>query len=310
MGKRPRKHSTRAIGPDPGHVQGLLEHHEEHAVWDEESTPQRVDSMGNAHVALGTDSSVVAAPAAVQETRSTKDAAQNSTGANKTHLAARTAAAPAVARPLEAPEEDDSDEEDNTTRKRRKRTRKRKKGAYTNAEPGPDPSSDAHLNDSAQKSIAYAQCYLTDKSKWKFSKPRQNWLLRHMLWSDEIRAAASTLAAVEESERNAALSEDALSMLAPAFQIPEESAVVPDIYVPVVAVYLQSIMGLSKQRVIDALTVAAAASLPPPPPDASAESTEAQELPKAYTCAAAWCTLRAARAHEILQWIQARETAP
>ncbi|KAF7355055.1 DNA helicase [Mycena sanguinolenta] len=49
----------------------------------------------------------------------------------------------------------------------------------------PDPGDDPALSDQAQKALSYAFLQFRKRTKWKFSKPRQNWLIRNV-WSDKI----------------------------------------------------------------------------------------------------------------------------
>ncbi|KAF8211433.1 hypothetical protein K438DRAFT_1752191 [Mycena galopus ATCC 62051] len=49
----------------------------------------------------------------------------------------------------------------------------------------PDPSDDPSLSEQASKALSYAFLQFRKRSKWKFSKPRQNWLLRNF-FSDKI----------------------------------------------------------------------------------------------------------------------------
>ncbi|KAJ7276108.1 hypothetical protein B0H12DRAFT_1083664 [Mycena haematopus] len=49
----------------------------------------------------------------------------------------------------------------------------------------PDPGDDPALSDQANKALSYAFLQFRRRSKWKFSKPRQNWLVRNV-WSDKI----------------------------------------------------------------------------------------------------------------------------
>ena len=137
---------------------------------------------------------------------------------------------------------DASSDDEGKPQKKRKRTRKRRK----EAKPGPDPASVPGLGEAAQRAIAYAQTYLRDRDAWKFSKPRQNWLMRHILWSERIFHAAKQLADVADDTRRT-LPDDLQACIAPALQLPDEGAWIPDEHVAVVAVYLQSIMGLGKQ---------------------------------------------------------------
>ncbi|KAJ7233156.1 hypothetical protein B0H12DRAFT_1144386 [Mycena haematopus] len=44
---------------------------------------------------------------------------------------------------------------------------------------------DPALSDQANKALSYAFLQFRRRSKWKFSKPRQNWLVRNV-WSDKI----------------------------------------------------------------------------------------------------------------------------
>ena len=161
--------------------------------------------------------------------------------------AAQPAEAAKPAEPIPTPMQDDADDSDDDTgpQKKRKRTRKRK-NPYAEPKLGPAPESVEGTSEAAQRAIAYAQAYLKDKESWKFSKPRQNWLVRHILWSQPIHEAASELSALPEATRNA-LPQDVQTTLVAALQLPEGGAWVPDEHVSVVSVYLQSIMGLAKQ---------------------------------------------------------------
>ncbi|KAJ7117355.1 hypothetical protein C8R43DRAFT_1037261 [Mycena crocata] len=49
----------------------------------------------------------------------------------------------------------------------------------------PDPEEDTALSEQASKALAYAFMQFRKPSKWKFSKARQNWLIRN-IWSDLI----------------------------------------------------------------------------------------------------------------------------
>ena len=240
---------------------------------------------------------------------------------------------------------DASSDDEGKPQKKRKRTRKRRK----EAKPGPDPASVPGLSEAAQRAIVYAQTYLRDRDAWKFSKPRQNWLMRHILWSERIFHAAKPLADVADDTRRT-LPEDLQTCIAPALQLPDEGAWIPDEYVAVVAVYLQSIMGLGKQvrphvprltqRMLETLQAAVDAKVPSAPAEtpqtpastvpsgneiaessvepatSEAENTAAEATaPTAdpamavHTDASTWNALRAARAAETLQWIETREAA-
>lgn len=246
-----------------------------------------------------------------------------------------TAPPPASEAPADTHEADkdgDSSDDEHKPQKKRKRTRKRRKEAKA----GPDPASIPGLGESAQRAIAYAQTYFRDRAAWKFSKPRQNWLMRHILWSEPIFHAAKEIAAVPEDTR-VTLPAELQTCIEPALQLPEEGAWIPEEHVSVVAVYLQSIMGLAKQRMLDTLQASAAASVPAAPapraavapaPTAAAEEGEARDELAArdaaggeegaqpdtdasstdvYALAQTWNALRTARAAATLGWIEARE---
>ncbi|KAJ7086632.1 hypothetical protein C8R44DRAFT_893429 [Mycena epipterygia] len=50
----------------------------------------------------------------------------------------------------------------------------------------PDPQDDSALTEQASKALSYAFSQFRKPSKWKFSKPRQNWLIRNVWSSDTI----------------------------------------------------------------------------------------------------------------------------
>ncbi|KAJ6539096.1 hypothetical protein B0H19DRAFT_342248 [Mycena capillaripes] len=49
----------------------------------------------------------------------------------------------------------------------------------------PNPGDDASLSEQASKALSYAFLQFRKPAKWKFSKARQNWLIRN-IWSDQI----------------------------------------------------------------------------------------------------------------------------
>ncbi|KAJ7937297.1 hypothetical protein B0H13DRAFT_2425143 [Mycena leptocephala] len=49
----------------------------------------------------------------------------------------------------------------------------------------PDPEDDPSLSEQARKALAYAFLQIRKPTKWKFSKARQNWLIRN-IWSTTI----------------------------------------------------------------------------------------------------------------------------
>lgn len=122
---------------------------------------------------------------------------------------------------------------DEGPRKRRRTRRRRRNRDVAEVPIGPDPNTLEDLSDGAQRALAYAQLYTKGRETWKFSKPRQNWLIRHVLWSPAIYAAAVRAAEAD---------------------VPEAGAWVPDDFVPVVSVYLASVQGSALQRIIDGLT--------------------------------------------------------
>lgn len=270
--------------------------------------------------------------------------------------AADDAVVPPAPRGTHPKHDSDSDsEQEQGAHKKRKRSRKRK-NPYADPQPGPDPASIEGLGEAAQRGLVYTQEYLRDRSAWKFSKPRQNWLMRHILWSPSIHEAATALMAVPEKARGS-LPGDVQTMVASAAQVPEAGSWVPDEHVAVVSVYLQSMMGLAKQRMLEMLQGAAGSTVPAPPsylaeqarnatgaakpntyqvgqpaegdaadsgdeasnPSQPVDRTEAEaaarianesaDLLRAYAEAARWCTERARRASEALEWIEARDSA-
>lgn len=117
-------------------------------------------------------------------------------------------------------------------RKRRRTRRRRKNRDVGELSIGPDPATFEGLSDGAQRALTYAQAFTQTREAWKFSKPRQNWLIRHVLWSPAVHSAAVRAAETE---------------------VPEQGAWVPDEYVPVVAVYLASVQGSALQRLLEGL---------------------------------------------------------
>ncbi|KAI3628543.1 hypothetical protein CBS14141_000246 [Malassezia furfur] len=223
---------------------------------------------------------------------------------------------------------DASSDDESKPQKKRKRTRKRRK----EAKPGPDPASVPGLGEAAQRAIAYAQTYLRDRDAWKFSKPRQNWLMRHILWSERIFHAAKQLADVADDTRRT-LPDDLQACIAPALQLPDEGAWIPDEHVAVVARMLETLQAAAEAGVPS--VPEAAPQAPPAPASSGTDAAESSEAPAAgsagggtsdtaapatetpaadpamsvHADACAWNALRAARAAETLQWIEARETA-
>ncbi|WFD30914.1 hypothetical protein MSPP1_001938 [Malassezia sp. CBS 17886] len=271
--------------------------------------------------------------------KSTKTEAAVHEGTAETGATSPTgrAAAPAekeAARPT-AVDTDDSGDEANVPGKRRKRTRRRKKAG---PQAGPDPATFPDLDEAAQKSIAYARTYVTDRSAWKFSKPRQNWLMRHVLWSKAIHGIASQLGATPASVMDSAVSAEDRTDMPPAVQVPDDGSWIPDEYASVVAAYLQSMMGMAKQRMLETLEATAAKQLGDAPPAAPTPPAElavlagaapadgedranegvgqeenAQEEDKGLTAdalrelAASWFSMRRDRADTVLQQICAVE---
>ena len=127
------------------------------------------------------------------------------------------------------------------TKKKRKRSRKRKRSNVPH--PGPDTQSMADLSDSAKKAISYTQQYLCEKEAWKFSKQRQNWLLRHALWSPRIYELGRQLAEAPKEE----IGEQEKLLIPPSLPLPDNGSWIADEHVSVVAFYLASMMGLAKQ---------------------------------------------------------------
>ncbi|WFD34055.1 hypothetical protein MCUN1_000883 [Malassezia cuniculi] len=154
---------------------------------------------------------------------------------------ADNSAEPTPSAPQAAPAEPAKDEANNGSddedgpRKRRRTRRRRKNRDVGEVKIGPDPATFEGLSEGAQKALVYAQAYTQTRQEWKFSKPRQNWLIRHILWSPAIHSAA---------------------VLAAESDVPEAGAWVPDEYVPVVSVYLASVQGSALQRLLDGLAEA------------------------------------------------------
>lgn len=200
--------------------------------------------------------------------------------------------------------------------KKRKRTRKRKRSHIPH--PGPDPETIEGLSDSARKAIAYTQQYLRDKDSWKFSKPRQNWILRHTLWSPRLFEIGQQLSQAAQDM----LDESVKQTLPPILPMPELGSWIIDEHISVTAAYLVSIMGHAKQRMLEALK----AAIEPP----AIVSTEAPEHEKteetmakpekqqatentekdseAPSLAETWLSLRKERATQLLEWIHALES--
>ncbi|WFD25991.1 hypothetical protein MNAN1_000966 [Malassezia nana] len=234
------------------------------------------------------------------------DAVQDSNVKAQADEASAPAVAPPTSTPAPEPEADDG------TGKKRKRTRKRKRSHAPHA--GPDVSSMEELSETAQRAIAYAQLFLTDKSAWKFSKQKQNWLLRHMLWSPALvrvgeALGQASLESIDEALRAAA---------PPAVALPEHGAWIDDAHVSVVAHYLASVAGLAQQRMKETLGLAAT---PPEGAAALAEAdTEASQAESASPPArsndtagplvAQWFRLRVERATSLLEWILACQDTP
>ncbi|KAJ7638547.1 hypothetical protein FB45DRAFT_903197 [Roridomyces roridus] len=72
-------------------------------------------------------------------------------------------------------------EEDDVEQPKQKKPKKNKTGF-------PDPEEDSALSGQALKALAYAFYRFRRPKKWKFSKARQNWLVRN-IWSDSIPEA-------------------------------------------------------------------------------------------------------------------------
>ncbi|WVW84860.1 hypothetical protein I302_106895 [Kwoniella bestiolae CBS 10118] len=99
--------------------------------------------------------------------------------------------------------------------------------------------SDSSLSDQAKKNIYYAQLYSTSRStteqekgeevNWKFSKAKQNWLIRNVFSSDEV----------------------------------------PDRYVDLVLQYLKTVQGLSKTNLIESANKLISPPTPTPTPDSA-----------------------------------------
>ncbi|WFC99160.1 hypothetical protein MYAM1_001902 [Malassezia yamatoensis] len=225
---------------------------------------------------------------------------------------------------LDEDEAEESSDNEQKTSKKKRRTRKRRK----EPKEGPDPATIQGLGDAAQKAISYAQVYFRDKSSWKFSKPRQNWITRHALWSEPIFEAAKKIADIPQ-EVFRSLPEDVQNVLTPALQLPEEGAWIPDEHAPVISVYLESMMGLAKQTALSTTNknAAGAESNTDTPQEstenaqdhnAASESTEnntGQESTSnsasnidIRTLAHTWNELRSARATSILNWMKTQET--
>ncbi|KAJ6599322.1 hypothetical protein DFH09DRAFT_32325 [Mycena vulgaris] len=71
-----------------------------------------------------------------------------------------------------------NDAEESLQEPQKKKHRKNKTGY-------PDPQDDSALSEQACKALSYAFSQFRKPSKWKFSKARQNWLIRNV-WSETI----------------------------------------------------------------------------------------------------------------------------
>lgn len=209
-----------------------------------------------------------------------------------------------------------------TSSKKRKRTRKRKRAA---PQAGPDPAEMEGLSDSARKALEYVQQYFRDKAQWKFMKQRQNWLLRHVLWSPALAEVGRSLADAPQT----GLTDEMRATLPPALALPDDGAWVPDEYVSVSAVYIHSMMGLAKERTLELLRSAAEPvalpdAVPPPATADGAPSGPADEATGTETAPAdqpagptpelvelleRYFTLRRERAAQLLEWIESCEEA-
>lgn len=193
--------------------------------------------------------------------------------------------------------------------KKRKRTRKRKRSNAPH--PGPDPEGMEELSEPAKKAIAYTQQYLCDKEAWKFSKQRQNWLLRHMIWSPKLYEIGQELSGASQDQ----LEEATRQLVPPLLPLPDAGSWVTDEHVSVVAAYLASIMGLAKQRMVDSLQAVTQVSaiLPPndaPKPEDDPEASKKQSAAsKVSSLVAAWLDVRKMRATQLLEWIQVLDQA-
>lgn len=193
--------------------------------------------------------------------------------------------------------------------KKRKRSRKRKRSNVPH--PGPDPEGMEELSEPAKKAIAYTQQYLCDKDAWKFSKQRQNWLLRHMMWSPQLYEIGQELSGASQAH----VEESMRPLVPPTLPLPDPGSWISDEHVSVVAAYLASIMGLAKQRMVESLQAAAQATAAPsldmaPPAEGDQEVGETQEAAsRISSLVASWQELRKVRASQFLEWIQALDQA-
>ncbi|KAJ7774275.1 hypothetical protein DFH07DRAFT_800865 [Mycena maculata] len=76
-------------------------------------------------------------------------------------------------------------EEENSLRVTEESAEPEKKKYKKNKTGFPDPQDDPALSEQASKALLYAFYQFRKPSKWKFSKARQNWLIRNF-WSDTI----------------------------------------------------------------------------------------------------------------------------
>ena len=167
------------------------------------------------------------------------------------------------------------------------------------------------LSEPAKKAIAYTQQYLCDKDAWKFSKQRQNWLLRHIMWSPQLYEIGQELSGASQAH----VEESMRPLIPPTLPLPDPGSWISDEHVSVVAAYLASIMGLAKQRMVESLQAAAQATAAPsldmaPPAEGDQEVGETQEAAsRISSLVASWQELRKVRASQFLEWIQALDQA-
>lgn len=185
---------------------------------------------------------------------------------------------------------DSSDSEEARTgdgkpeKRRRKRVRKTKskteeganKGTELAAKPPveletirllPDPRLDARLSEATMAALGYAKVYLLERPSWKFSKARQEHLIRHML----SRPISMSDGRVEQANKEAGEDKE--------HGVDEDDAPQaswwPDEWNGCVALYLATVQGAAKARLLQRLRDAAAQSVPEVPlPAAPKQETD------------------------------------
>lgn len=200
-----------------------------------------------------------------------KEVTQEVTPAQDTN----TAQPPATAVQPDATDADDADSDDDagaaSTGKKRKRNRKRsKKGADADAAAAappladalssvPDPHNDAALaaDEAAatkRAALCYAHTHHASRSTWKFQKAKEAWLLRHLLTPPPPQQPAiQSEPTAATAARTDTVSGDDAGDAPASSSSPQVDNAIPDAYLALVANYLATMQGKSKERLVQEL---------------------------------------------------------